>query len=419
MWKNVLHYSNISGLLWTLCICLFHVGIPRWAQFGGIYLFVITWIIEFFVGKRWTSVKPNPEWWHYGLLIALFCLGFLYWPWDGTVYFHHHTEQRFPLLAFGLIGIFGINNRYSRATLVNTMVITVVGTILFLFFKTGWNNVLFSPDRVFMVSENRIRFVNSHMVYNFYLNSALIGMWYLLFHADHKPSLYQKILYPIATVLIFCMLLLSDGRSGFFMGLAILGIMIVIELHRLNKWFSVGISVVVVGLLFFLSSMHPRISKQTLTYDLRYAYWKSAIELIHEKPVFGYGMSGAQEEFDQVNLKYASEDERYYWTVINHHYIDSHNQFIQSMLEFGIVGLLITIAIYLSPLRICWGKREWWLAFFFTFISVGQSLFDIFLTGQFNMLYGILFLMVMKIKADYSSPIPPKGSVTAPSGCRG
>jgi O-antigen ligase len=115
-------------------------------------------------------------------------------------------------------------------------------------------------------------------------------------------------------------------------------------------------------------------------------------------------MSRAQEEFDQVNLKYATEDERYYWSVIHHHYIDSHNQFIQSILEFGILGLLVTIAIYLSPLWICWGKREWWLAFFFALISVGQSLFDIFITGQFNILYGILLLMTMKMKADYASP---------------
>ena len=60
------------------------------------------------------------------------------------------------------------------------------------------------------------------MGYNFFLNSTLIGMWYLLFQGERKPALWQKIAYPLTALLIFGMLLLSDGRSGFFMGLAII-----------------------------------------------------------------------------------------------------------------------------------------------------------------------------------------------------
>ena len=114
-------------------------------------------------------------------------------------------------------------------------------------------------------------------------------------------------------------------------------------------------------------------------------------------------MSNAQEAFDQVNMKYVSEWERQYWTVEHTHYVDCHNQFIQTTLEYGIVGLILLLAIYLSPLFICWGKREWWLAFFFTLISLGQSLFDMFLTGRFNTIYCILLLMTLRIKDDYQS----------------
>lgn len=404
MWKNALHYTNIFGLLWMLVISLFHVTMPRWLLFGGLYVFGVTFLVEIFAEKRWHSVRPDKEWLHYGLLILFFCWGFLYYPWDGSVYFHHHTEQRLPLLAMGVIGLIGLNNRYSRAMLVNTMVITSVCSVLFLIFKAGWHNVLFSPDRILLVSENRIRFVSSHMVFNFFLNSTLIGMWYLLFHADRKPAVWQTIVYSLSAVLIFGALLLSEGRSGFFMGLALVGTMAVIEVCRWNKWAGTAMSVFAIAVVVILCALHPRISSETLSGDLRYAYWKSAFELIEEKPLFGYGISHAQEEFDKVNMKYVDEGNRYYWTVLNHHYIDCHNQFIQSTLEFGVVGLLLILAIYLSPLYICWGKREWRLAVFFTLISIGQSLFDMFLTGQFNILYGILFLMTIKIKDDYSSP---------------
>lgn len=395
---TILHYANIIGLLWTLCISLFHVSMPRWLLYGGMYLFGVTWLIEIVIEKRWNSVKPSIDWIFYGLMIILFCMGFIYYPWDGTVYFHHHMEQRIPLMVIGLVGIFGLNNRYSRSLIINTMVITSVCAILFLLFKTGWHNVLFSPDRISMVSEIRIQCISSHMVFNFFLNSTLIGMWYLLFHAESKPALWQKIVYPLTAMLIFCALLLSEGRTGFFIGLAIMGAMIVIEVYRWNKWAGRGISVCALGLLFALSALHPRMTPGMLSHDLRYAYWRSAFELIDKKPVLGYGISHAQEEFDKVNMKYATEDERYHWSVVNRYYVDCHNQFIQSTLEFGIFGFLLVLGIYLSPLYICWGKREWWLAFFFTLISVWQSLFDMFLTGQFVLIYGILFLMTLRMK---------------------
>ena len=417
MLKTILNYINQAGLLWILCVRMFDIALPRWVQFGGMYIFVFTLIIEIVAEKRWQRF-PVQGWLYYGLQLALFLLAFCYWPWDGNIYFHHHLEQRIPLLVFGLFGLFGINNRYSRATLIHALIILSVSSTLFLFFKSGWHNILFSPDRVFIVAENRIRYIGSHMVYNFYLNSSLIGIWYLLFHADRKPALWQKICYPIAACLIFSMLLLSDGRTGFFIGLVILGIMLVVELHKYNKWLGIGVSFFALAALIAISSLHPRISKQMLSNDLRYSYWKAAIELIEEKPIFGYGMSSAQEEFDKVNMKYVDEDNTYFWGVSQYHYIDCHNQFIQTTLEFGIIGLLIVLAIYFLPLFICWGKKEWWLAFFFTLISVWQSLFDMFLTGQFNIIYGLLLLIPIHIKDDYLCPVQQIGLVTSRAACR-
>ena len=400
--KQILHYCSVVGLVWTLCTCLFYSNlVPRVLLYGGLSLFIISWLIEFVVDQRWKT-KPTKEWFFFGLLIVFYLWAFLYRPWDGQVYFHHHMEQRLPLLAFGIVGLFGLNERHSRATLINAMVVMSVGSIVFLFLKTGWQEVL-SPDRVFLLSETRIHYLNAHMGYNFFLNSTLIGMWYLLFHAERKPVLWQKIAYPISALIIFAALLCSDGRSGFFMGLAIIGLMTIIEIYRYKKWIAIGCSVVVVAGMLVLSALHPRISAQSISYDLRYSYWKSAFELIEQKPLFGYGMSNAQEAFDQVNMKYVSEWERQYWTVEHTHYVDCHNQFIQTTLEYGIVGLILLLAIYLSPLFICWGKREWWLAFFFTLISLGQSLFDMFLTGRFNMIYCILLLMTLRIKDDYQS----------------
>lgn len=399
--KTILQSCSVFGLVWTLCVCLFYTDlVPNVLLYAGLVLFLVSWTIESILDHRWQT-KPTREWIFYGLLIVFYLWAFLYWPWDGKVYFRHHAEQRLPLLAFGLVGLFGVNNRHSRAALINAMVVMSVGSVAFLIFKTGWDNAILSPDRTTMIADTRVQYINAHMGYNFFLNSTLIGMWYLLFHADRNPQLWQKISYPIAAVIIFYTLLCSDGRSGFFMGLVIVGMMSFIEIYRWRKWAAICYAVVAIVCIIAVTALHPRISTEKLSTNLRYSYWQVADELIQEKPIFGYGMSRAQEEFDKVNMKYVAEEIKFYWTVENTHYVDCHSQYIQSTLEYGIVGLLLLLAIYLSPLFICWGKREWWLAFFFTLISMGQSLFDMFLTGRFSMIYCILLLMTISIKQDY------------------
>ena len=255
------------------------------------------------------------------------------------------------------------------------------------------------------------------MMHDFFLNSTLVGIWYLLFHADRKPLLWQKIVYPLVVVIIFGGLLCSDGRSGFFMGLVIISTMTVVELFRHNKRLAIGICVASIGIVLALSAVHPRISQQSIEYDLRYSYWKAAVELIKEKPIVGYGMNNAQEMFDQICPNYISANNSYYWQVRKEHFIDTHNQYLQTMLEYGIIGLILLLAIYLSPLWICWGSKRWWLAFFFTLLSLGQSIFDMFLTGQFNILYGILFLVTLRMTKDYSSPSPHSPSAANHEEC--
>lgn len=398
---GMLTNCTFFGLVWTLCVNIFYSDlVPNAVLYGGLALFLVGWIIEFVLERRWQT-KPKRERLFYGLLIVFYLWAFLYWPWDGKVYFQHHLEQRLPLLVFGIVGLFGISNRFSKAAMINAMVIMSVGSVLFLIFKTGLYSLYYTSSRSWLLSVTRIQYINAHMGYNFFLNSTLIGMWYLLFHAERKPLLWQKIVYPIAACIIFTTLIYSDGRSGFFMGLSIIGLMSIVEIYKWRKWIGISYAIIAFAAILAVTTLHPRISSTSITTDLRYSYWKSAGELIQEKPVLGYGMSRAQEEFDQVNMKYASEDERIYWTVQHSHYVDCHNQYIQTTLEYGIVGLLLLLAIYLLPLYICWKKREWWLVFFFTLISMGQSLFDMFLTGRFNMIYCILMLMAISIKKDY------------------
>ena len=84
------------------------------------------------------------------------------------------------------------------------------------------------------------------------------------------------------------------------MSLVIIGMMSSIEIYRWRKWAGIIYAIIVLSVIPQITTLHPRVSSLTLSSDLRYCYWKAASELIQEKPILGYGMSHAQEEFDNL-----------------------------------------------------------------------------------------------------------------------
>lgn len=420
------YYLNIFGFLWVLSLSIFNfVPIPYWFRFIGLYVFFVTLAIETVVEKRW-KITFSKEKIFYILLIVFFLWGYLYYPWDGSgEYFHYKTEQRLPLLGFGIAGLLGLNKYYSRSLIIYAMMFVSVVVCIFLCSKAGWGSIFFDENRALLFIEMRQKYVNSHMGFNFFLNATIIGMWYMLFHSGRKRSKVQWLFYSLVFIFLSAILLLSEGRSGFACFLIIVSMAIVYECYKRTKWLSVLFAIVCVSLVIFVfvrklywkadvffqateeevfaDLSESEIGLRSAIEDPRVAYWKSAFELIKEKPIVGYGISGAQERFNQVNTKYVSEAHKNWLLVLKPWYVDAHNQYIQTLMEFGLIGLFLLLAIYIVPVIVSKGKNSLKLVVFFTMMSMFQSMFDMFLTGPFNTIYCILMILCLTIKDDYLS----------------
>ena len=106
----------------------------------------------------------------------------------------------------------------------------------------------------------------------------------------------------------------------------------------------------------------------------------------------GYGLSNAQEKFDTERVKYQSEYFRIWSQKINN--VDSHNQYLQTTLEFGLVGLLLLLLIYYFPFSMVNSSRITLLSLFVVLYSY-HSIFDMFITGQFATVFSILILLIL------------------------
>lgn len=79
--------------------------------------------------------------------------------------------------------------------------------------------------------------------------------------------------------------------------------------------------------------------------------------------------------------------------------VDCHNQYLQTTMEFGIVGLCLLLFLYVFPFFIVEERRKLF-SFFLLALSAYQSIFDMFMTAQFATVFCILIVLILNVKND-------------------
>jgi O-antigen ligase len=389
--KGINYINLISFCTLTASILFFFSSVMRISY----YVFLISYVLEFILEKRWQNLKINNYRIFFLLLLALYLLGLFSYFFDDTpIYFEYIINRRLPLLAFSVVGFFGVNKLYSIKYFFNTMIVTAVLTALYLIvYRIGLMEFILRPDKTEMLWNNRIAYVNDHMMFNFYLNMALIGTWYIFSTNWKSLKLWLKISYAVSAIFIMYIVLLSEGRCGVIECLLIVSAIILFETWKRSRIATIGILSLSLIFFFMITSHHKRMSKEMMVSEPRLFLWQGALTAIKEKPVLGYGLSNAQERFD---VERAKIEPLFFKEWAKQFYLlDCHNQYLQATLEFGAFGLLLLLSLYFYPIY-CTRNSTRILAFFVIGLCMYQSIFDIFLTGQkaniFSMLVIMLFL---------------------------
>ena len=146
--------------------------------------------------------------------------------------------------------------------------------------------------------------------------------------------------------------------------------------------------------------------QESLKAEPRIFLWESALSVIKEKPIFGYGISDAQEHFDIARTKFQTDEYRENWKA--HNLLDSHNQYLQTTMEHGIIGLIILLYIYIYPVFLADRNRKLF-SFLLLFLCAYQSTFDMFITGKFSAIFCILVILILSVENNIVLKEPEKG----------
>lgn len=127
----------------------------------------------------------------------------------------------------------------------------------------------------------------------------------------------------------------------------------------------------------------------------RLLIWASALELIKKKPVIGYGLVQSKEELIK---KY---QEKGFQIGVKERY-NVHNQYLESMLSAGIVGLLLFVGLLFYPLRAACKERKLLLLLVVLHYML-QSLVESTLTVQQELIFFWFFIWLFYFH------LPPNG----------
>lgn len=400
--KHVVKYLNyitlLSFLYLTFCF-IYAYPIQR----IGFYVFFIAYLLEIIAEKKWEKVVFDTKTLYFIVLAVFFLLAIIYIPFETSrKYTFYLLEKRLPLFGFAVVGFFGVNEKFKLNYFLNTFIVSSIIAIGYLlFYRIGIQEFITNPARVELFTFKRVEFVNTHMVFNFYLNVSLIGIWYILTRSWGRINWFKRYLYFGALTIILGTLSISEGRSGFVIAILLMLSFLFFEMLKRKKVIGIVIGLLIPFLLIGIASHHKRISQEKFKTEARIFLWHSAIAVIEESSLFGNGISDAQERFDVARTKYQTEEFRLYSVQFNH--LDCHDQYLQTTMEFGIFGLFLLLFLYIYPLFIVsFNKRLF--TFFLLFLCAYQSIFDMFITGPFCPFFCLLILLMLSVRNNIVKP---------------
>lgn len=253
----------------------------------------------------------------------------------------------------------------------------------------------------------------------FLLLFSNIILYYSLFFNPSKLSKFKKRSALTLLLLQTGYIVMLQSKTG-LAALTLLFILVAIHLYKSwNKWIvlsCIGSFILILGIgirlipaeysrikpmISILKENTDRANHRVSSTSYRLAALEASLQLIQEKPLLGWGYDGSKKELAQFGR------ENHIKTVLK-----PHNQYFQTLLQTGIVGLLSLLSILISAIYVCYQqKRHLIIPILFVGMFLIFNLFESFLDGvtmtmcTFTLLPLILMCTPSKDSNENENPI--------------
>ena len=400
------HEDFVAKLQYYSCLLLsFSIPFNNFLINVAIGLLLLGWILQggYFVSIRGIIQSPG--------LAALSALFFLHIA--GLLYSENMSEgifvveKKLSLFLFPLL--IGANKKinFSLADIKKIICFFVVACCIVssLCFARGIYFWIINHTNEKLFYHELSSLFNLHAVYlSAYLIFSVFFLLYLLYDNFSKWNIYYKIT-SISIILFFTVIiLLLSARSAIFVYILLFICFIFYSFYKKKKLplamlLSTLFLLLVIAMIIKIPFIYDRFyeiaeSKWYFSpyennangFTLRIVKWSCSLQGIKENFWLGVGTGDAQ---DYLQMCYKG---RNFWGEVFH--FNSHNQFLQTGLTVGIVGLLVFIYCLIFPLVQAFIRKNF-LLFIFLSIVILCSLTESFLERQQGVIFFCFFYCLL------------------------
>ncbi|MCL1867974.1 MAG: O-antigen ligase family protein, partial [Paludibacter sp.] len=200
------------------------------------------------------------------------------------------------------------------------------------------------------------------------LLGGLITGFYLYFQKNefYTVSKFDLILYAVLCLFVTLLIQSRIGTVGFFL-IAGISVLYYLKLKLKIKYFKIALAVCILfgGLSFF--AFNNKISNY-INDDIRDVYRKIAVSYIQEHFWWGSGFNQQQSALEWQAEKMKDKLPEIAFPNDNQHITHAHNQFLGNMVQYGIWGLIVLIAMLAAIAYYAVKNRNYPLFTFLCFI---------------------------------------------------
>jgi hypothetical protein len=129
--------------------------------------------------------------------------------------------------------------------------------------------------------------------------------------------------------------------------------------------------------------------------SIHFLVWKYAVQLIGRYPIAGVGVGDVHDELKKVyaenNFQYGVQNEP-----------SPHNQFLQTAVALGIIGLAVLMFIFIAPF-LFFIKQKQWLYALFMFVVMADCLTESMLERQAGIIFFTFFAIFFYLQTKQNS----------------
>lgn len=385
--ESIKDFFQTGGLTFTLCLVSV-VVLPVYVHYLPPFMILwgLCWFFENGSGQRKPLFILNN-----GTILFFLFISFYLWQISGLLLadsLNVGIERIFKRLSFLL---FPLVLFYPGSRIIRNIDLIIrlfaIGTFTYLIYCFGNAIVssiyihdarwIFNPHPLDYDFENH--FIGNRL--SGVVHPSYLAMYVIISILISLETLFDKTItgirkgFWLALIFIFLIVLyLLSSRAGILSGIIILPVYFFVKFYRkLSKWIVIMILLILAVVFVGIAKTNKRIQSsvegiskdnydEILKNDSRILIWRSALGVIKENILFGVGTGDASEELTNEFMRRG---------YVNGFYgnLNAHNQFLEILLENGLIGLILFSGIF----------------FYMSYISISQM----------NLLLGLFVIMII------------------------